>query len=59
MHTSTYRGTPVICFLKDGSQVRGKFIKRHSRFVELDTAKIAKKTMRAMMIYRGERPNGR
>jgi len=52
MHTSTYKGTPVIVFLKDGSQIKGKFVKRHSRFVELDTAKIAKATMRAMVIDR-------
>ena len=57
MHTSARKGTPVICILKDGSQVRGKFVERKSKYVVIQIEDghiiwINKKDLRAMPIVR-------
>jgi hypothetical protein len=62
MHTSANKGTPVVCIFKDGSQLRGKFVERRSRYILVNdgrfTVKIQKSELRAMTIER-QPDNGR
>lgn len=50
-HTSTQKGTPVLCILKDGTKIEGKFKDKKSGVVILeDGTKIKTKDLRAMTI---------
>jgi hypothetical protein len=50
-HTSTRKGTPVLCILKDGTRIEGKFKDKKSGVVHLeDGTKIKTKDLRAMTI---------
>ncbi len=45
-------GARVIAFLRDGSQVIGKFIERKGRFVVLDNARIPTGELRQLSYYK-------
>lgn len=59
-HTSTHKGTPVLCILKDGTKIEGKFKDKKTTHIMLEggiTIKI--KDLRAMTIrkLKGENNN--
>lgn len=50
-HTVTHKGTPVLCIMKDGSRVVGKFKDKKTSHIFLeDGTKIPIKDLRAMTI---------
>ncbi len=51
-HTSMKTGARVIAFLRDGSQVIGKFIERKGRFVVLDNARIPTNQLRQLSYWK-------
>lgn len=50
-HTSTRKGMPVLCILKDGTKIEGKFKDKKTSHIFLeDGTKIPIKDLRAMTI---------
>ena len=45
-------GARVIAFLRDGSQVIGKFVERKGRFVVLDNARIPTNQLRQLSYWK-------
>lgn len=52
-HTSMKTGAKVIAFMRDGSQVIGKFVERKGRFVVLDTMRIEVNQLRQLAYFKG------
>jgi hypothetical protein len=51
-HTSMKTGARVIAFLRDGSQIVGKYVERKGRFVVLDNARIPTDKLRQLAYYK-------
>ena len=50
-HTSTRKGTPVLCIMKDGTHIEGKFNDKKKGIIILDgDVKVKIKDLRAMTI---------
>ena len=52
-HTSMTKGARVIAFMRDGSQIIGRFVESKGRFVVLDTARIRTNQLRQLCYYKG------
>lgn len=52
-HTSTHRGKQVAIILRDGRQIRDRFLGRTNRWIELEQAgRIYKREIRAFRILK-------
>jgi hypothetical protein len=47
-------GARVVAFLRDGTQIIGKFVERKGRFVVLDNARIPTNQLRQLAYWRGQ-----
>ena len=52
-HTSMKTGARVVAFLRDGTQIIGKFVERKGRFVVLDNARIPTNQLRQLAYWKG------
>lgn len=59
MHTSFKKGTPVMCMLKRGGHILGKFVERKSRYIIVETNDgketwVSKRDMRAVAVVKNQ-----